>query len=561
MHKADKLVEATMLALQGKLELKETKKAPKKAPKKTKKKTENIDINVDDKTTVAVDGNSTIVDTEYATVIVNKKEDILPAEAPIEEPIVDAPVAPSEEIVEIPADETIMPEDVVEEPVETELPEEHMEENKKIKTEGKLTFIENVDELPDICYGLLPSDNSIIVIKKNENGYYETDYAIPESREKAEELVADLNNKMGVTPDQRFTMELRSLSGNWSNKKVEGMQEDKNEEEIEDKKKANLLKRKSACRSPKIEAMRARRKNKKVDKKVEAEDRKTVKIDTTPDMEVMINHFREMVLEKPSNLGAVKFLMKYDKDFDKWAKENKLTFTTKREDKKVEDTEYELAPKYDGRKSFYGKARVVRKDNGDEELHSYGTHVGGVRNGKPYSKGTFSQTTSRHQKEFFKQRGIDPKSVEVEESKKVEAKECKDKECKCIKELGICEGTPKTEEPVPSTKTEIVEKFNRKSFTEALNKYYAKNKFVKDIKVNKVTKTEGKLKIDATLKTIKNQSRCVCLEMKQAYAGKSFNRYTLLENKRNKKTENAKEMTLMTRNKNGVVECIYVEKK
>ena len=81
-----------------------------------------------------------------------------------------------------------------------------------------------------------------------------------------------------------------------------------------------------------------------------------------------------------------------------------------------EDTEEDLENRFDSRKSFYGKAKVVKKDNGDEELYSYGTHVGGIRDGKPYSKGRFSQTTSRHQREFFKQRGYDLKDVPIEES-------------------------------------------------------------------------------------------------------------------------------------------------
>lgn len=90
------------------------------------------------------------------------------------------------------------------------------------------------------------------------------------------------------------------------------------------------------------------------------------------------------------------------------------------DDKLEEDTEEYLEPRFDSRNSFYKKAKVVTKDNGDEELYSYGTHVGGIRGGKPYSKGRFSQTTSRHQREFFKQRDINPNDVEIEESKKTE---------------------------------------------------------------------------------------------------------------------------------------------
>lgn len=88
-----------------------------------------------------------------------------------------------------------------------------------------------------------------------------------------------------------------------------------------------------------------------------------------------------------------------------------------------EDTEEYLEPRFDSRASFYKKAKVVKKDNGDEELYSYGVHVGGMKDGKPYSKGKWSQTTTRHQKEYFQQKGYDPKQVSVEESKKLEERD------------------------------------------------------------------------------------------------------------------------------------------
>lgn len=106
----------------------------------------------------------------------------------------------------------------------------------------------------------------------------------------------------------------------------------------------------------------------------------------------------------------------------------KLIESRTRKAKKVEtkivkeDTEEYLEPRFDSRASFYKKAKVVKKDNGDEELYSYGTHVGGVRGGKPYSKGKFSQTTTRHQKDYFQQRGFDPKEVETE-GKKLEERD------------------------------------------------------------------------------------------------------------------------------------------
>ena len=42
---------------------------------------------------------------------------------------------------------------------------------------------------------------------------------------------------------------------------------------------------------------------------------------------------------------------------------------------------YELKP-INNRKSFYGKAEVIEKDNGDIELRSYNTIVARIKNGK-----------------------------------------------------------------------------------------------------------------------------------------------------------------------------------
>ena len=119
------LTEATMLAIQGKLKLDESKKVKK----------ESIDVSVDD-------NGATIVETPEATVIVTDTQNA--TEAPTEEVIV-AEVPDEVETVEIPVegDETIIPEEIVEPEVtdeptideivdgETEADEEDLEESKK----------------------------------------------------------------------------------------------------------------------------------------------------------------------------------------------------------------------------------------------------------------------------------------------------------------------------------------------------------------------------------------------------------------------------------------------
>ena len=117
---------------------------------------------------------------------------------------------------------------------EDEEDKEELDEScKKEEAKEKLNFL-SVDKLPEMCYGLLPSDNSIIVIKKGESGYFQTDFDKPESEEAAETEVKRLNDQLGVTPDQRFTMELRSLSGNWHDKIKEILEIEEVENKEED---------------------------------------------------------------------------------------------------------------------------------------------------------------------------------------------------------------------------------------------------------------------------------------------------------------------------------------
>lgn len=84
------------------------------------------------------------------------------------------------------------------------------------------------------------------------------------------------------------------------------------------------------------------------------------------------------------------------------------------------DIEYILECQYDTRKSFYGKAKVheTYKDNIQHlELQSYDTLVANYvyyknENRKVYEYfGKYSGTTTRHQKEFFKQLGLTEKEL------------------------------------------------------------------------------------------------------------------------------------------------------
>lgn len=64
---------------------------------------------------------------------------------------------------------------------------------------------------------------------------------------------------------------------------------------------------------------------------------------------------------------------------------------------------YELEARFDARQSFYGKAHVIDYENGTFELQSYNTVVSRCVDGKVEELGKFSNTTTRHQREFRKQ--------------------------------------------------------------------------------------------------------------------------------------------------------------
>jgi hypothetical protein len=67
-------------------------------------------------------------------------------------------------------------------------------------------------ELPDICYSLEPSSESITLIKCHEHGYYPCDYSTDDP-EYNRELATDLNRKLGVTRGQEEAMVIGSMFG------------------------------------------------------------------------------------------------------------------------------------------------------------------------------------------------------------------------------------------------------------------------------------------------------------------------------------------------------------
>ena len=65
-------------------------------------------------------------------------------------------------------------------------------------------------------------------------------------------------------------------------------------------------------------------------------------------------------------------------------------------------------PCFDNRKSFYGKAKVIEKDNGEKVLQSYNTEVCKIGSNGEFVRlwGGYSVTTMRHVNSFLSFFGI-----------------------------------------------------------------------------------------------------------------------------------------------------------
>lgn len=92
---------------------------------------------------------------------------------------------------------------------------------------------------------------------------------------------------------------------------------------------------------------------------------------------------------------------------------------------------FDLESEYDSAKSFGGKAKVLETKNenvNDLQLFSYNTLVAritticGIKTYHYFGK--YSQTTTRHQKEFFRQNGLSEVEIsELFKNGKLEVKE------------------------------------------------------------------------------------------------------------------------------------------
>lgn len=85
-------------------------------------------------------------------------------------------------------------------------------DNWSIQTEEERFPQKLAEDLPELCYAVHEGTGELIVIKRGECGYHQTDYSTPD-KERNVELADQLNEKLGVDMWQRKAMEVGSLCG------------------------------------------------------------------------------------------------------------------------------------------------------------------------------------------------------------------------------------------------------------------------------------------------------------------------------------------------------------
>ena len=81
-----------------------------------------------------------------------------------------------------------------------------------IETEQERFAPKLAEGLPDVCFSILKTTGELICVKKGESGYYHSEHNTPD-KERNVELADELNEKLGVTPEQRQAMEVGSMFG------------------------------------------------------------------------------------------------------------------------------------------------------------------------------------------------------------------------------------------------------------------------------------------------------------------------------------------------------------
>ena len=486
------LTEATMLALQGKLELNES----------VKEKTESIDISI-------TDDNMTVVDTDEGTVVVQT-----PVEEPIEDEITDEV---PKEVVEVPVegDETIVPEEdlpeevvddiVDEEPTideivdgETEADEEDLEESKKVKTENVEIEVDSEDGSVEVT-----TDEGEEVEVKDETPEEPvidaTEEVVEESKKVKTEGAKEINAEMS---DEEIAKYIASNFGTITGIDVDTIFNPEAEQKENGVFNQTVIEKASDIITPildkaGIEGKRLETVFEKLDDELALlqESKKVVTEAAGEFSGKLYDYFDEMGYMDGAQGEIINA-------FISWLSEDEIK-------RFAEIYEY---PIFD-------------EEEEDEDLDE-------------------SKKITESEEVPNTENGENPKSEEtVPETE--EGKE------------------PKSEEEVPNAEESKikVEKFNKKSFNEAITRYFkSHNKVVESFKTTKLSRNDKGLKIEGVIANAEGVEKTVELKLNKVQEDNNYTRYIVSESKGilKESADKLDKINMVTKVNDNILECHYM---
>lgn len=539
--KKESLVEATILALQGKLKLDESKP--------TTKKVESVNVDIDAKTSVSVNDNETVVDTEDATVVVNTKETEIVPETPVDDITVDEPPVndelPTEDEVELPTEDTV---EVPVEGDETIVPDEELEveESKEIKTEKKHCIkykqdtnklqegveykdeITSFDELYDTSWS--GAIQTLDTVREHDAEDTLMDYL--------ETVFADNSELPTRTEINDFLWFIDEEDLN----ELIGVEDDEDDEDLEESKKVDEA---NKTLEPVFDRRSSFYKKAQVDTGDNDDENKLYSYGTL---------VAEMKDGKPVVYGT--YSQTTLRHIKEWLLQNGFEASSKSQIERD-----------------YGVKEESKEIKTESQVSNAAENVKNNQRNHTYIDGLVVLVADRVS-ELAEQMGDDYSEwlgeAEIEDITEIVRNDGRIFDVlDDIIEEAIEDKVAEIRKDDPASKyyeesKKVGNKFSSKTFNEALtNHFKSVYKTVESCNVNKVSINKDSLKIEAKLTTKNKLSKDVSLEMKKVQEGKSFTRYELVNTKGLlRESANDTKLRMMTfRNTDNVLECKYLIRK
>lgn len=534
------LTEATILALQGKLDTK---------PYSKRYKVESIDVNVDDTTNVSVENNETVVDTEDATIVVSKKDELGDTS--------------DVETIEVPVEgnETIIPEDTVNvDNIDDSQPIDDIGDVEEIDTDLPVEVDDNettdVDMSSDIDLPLKDTDDEsekqddekdeakeirgakIQEILKNRKRLGEHLNATKKTEE-VEIEISDDGKEVEVTTDNGEEVEVKDETPEEEiDTDVENSEENDdsfNDEPVD-----------VVDEEPIDETFE----NKQIKKESFSEDDLALTEDQMWDYLLTIIGVSEETLQIITNING------YSRETLNDVLYAVTSYRSFKQYMEAEDpdsyneyfgnTEMEESKKVEGGPGSGDHRTSAQKHN--DRLDKIFANWQNLKNAQVEYLKNNSDYTDAEIKEFANNDNLTQALIDIGKKDEFFNQYYNKNESK--KPAGICKRAIKENRTV---ETEA----NKKSFSEALTKYYKKTcENINRVTTNSVSLNENKksLIIEATIINENATTKDIQLEFKPISTHNNFTRYRLQENN--------KSVSLLTlKNKQNILECKYMNKK